>query len=56
MGYLLNVVYLLLIVAASPWLVYSAIRKGKYRTGSRRNFSVVCLCAVANAHAYGCMR
>ena len=26
-------VYLLLLLAASPWLVWSAIRKGKYREG-----------------------
>ncbi len=32
-GYLLNVVYLAVVVAASPWLIYSAIRKGKYRQG-----------------------
>jgi len=31
--YLLNLVYLLLILAAAPWLVYTAIRKGKYREG-----------------------
>lgn len=33
MRYLLDVFYLLLIVAVSPWLVYQAIRKGKYREG-----------------------
>ena len=33
MPYLLNVIYLLLIVICSPWLAYSAIRKGKYRDG-----------------------
>jgi 3-deoxy-D-manno-octulosonic-acid transferase len=31
--YLLNFLYLLLIVAASPWLLWSAVRKGKYREG-----------------------
>jgi len=31
--YLLNLVYLLLLVLASPWLVAAAIRKGKYREG-----------------------
>jgi 3-deoxy-D-manno-octulosonic-acid transferase len=31
--YLLDICYLLLIVAAAPWLVYQAIRKGKYRQG-----------------------
>jgi len=35
MPYLLNLVYLLLLVLCSPWLVYAAIRKGKYRTGFR---------------------
>lgn len=33
MAYLLNLVYLLLLVLGSPWLVYAAIRKGKYRSG-----------------------
>ena len=33
MSYLLNIVYVLLIFAASPWLVWQAIRKGKYREG-----------------------
>jgi len=33
MSYLLNLVYLVLIVVFSPWLIYSAIRKGKYREG-----------------------
>ncbi len=33
MPYLLNLVYLALIVILSPWLVYSAVRKGKYREG-----------------------
>lgn len=33
MPYLLNFVYLLLIIACSPWLTYSAVRKGKYRDG-----------------------
>jgi len=32
-SYLLNLAYLLLILAVSPWLVYQAIRKGKYREG-----------------------
>lgn len=35
MRYLLNAVYLLLLVGLSPWLVYTAVRKGKYRTGWR---------------------
>ena len=33
MPYLLNVFYLLLLLAVSPWLVWSAIRAGKYREG-----------------------
>ncbi len=33
MPYLLNIFYLLLLLAASPWLVWSAIRMGKYREG-----------------------
>ena len=33
MAYLLNFAYLLLLVAASPWLVYSAAVHGKYREG-----------------------
>ena len=35
MRYLLNVVYLLTLVAVSPWLLYAAIKKGKYREGGR---------------------
>jgi 3-deoxy-D-manno-octulosonic-acid transferase len=31
--YLLNVVYLLVLLVALPWLVYQALRKGKYREG-----------------------
>ena len=38
MSYLLNLVYLLLILASSPWLVYAAIRKGKYRRGLAAKF------------------
>ena len=33
MSYLLNLLYLLLILAASPWLLWSSVRKGKYRDG-----------------------
>jgi 3-deoxy-D-manno-octulosonic-acid transferase len=33
MAYLLNVVYLILLIALLPWLIYAAIRKGKYREG-----------------------
>src|SRR5688500_3490412 len=33
MRYLLNVIYLLLLAAFSPWLIYAALRHGKYRVG-----------------------
>ena len=33
MPYLLNLVYVLLVLAAMPWLLLQAIRKGKYREG-----------------------
>ena len=33
MPYLLNLVYMLVILLASPWLIYCAVRKGKYREG-----------------------
>jgi 3-deoxy-D-manno-octulosonic-acid transferase len=33
--YLLNVLYVLLLVVASPWLIAAAIRQGKYRAGWR---------------------
>lgn len=35
MPYLLNLLYVLVIVAASPWLLWAAVRKGKYRAGYR---------------------
>ncbi len=38
MPYLLNLVYLLLILAAVPWLLYAAVRKGKYREGYAAKF------------------
>lgn len=38
MPYLLNVVYLLLLVVLSPYLVWQAIRKGKYREGFSAKF------------------
>ena len=38
MTYLLNVVYLLLLIAASPWLLFQAIRRGKYREGFAAKF------------------
>ncbi len=33
MPYLLNLIYFVLLVVASPWLVYAAVRHGKYREG-----------------------
>jgi len=36
--YLLNLFYLLLLVAASPWLLWQAVRKGKYREGYAAKF------------------
>ena len=38
MAYLLNLLYLLLILLALPWLVYQSIRKGKYREGFAAKF------------------
>lgn len=38
MALLLNVVYLLLLAALSPWLLYAAIRKGKYTRGLSDRF------------------
>lgn len=38
MPYLLNLVYLLLLVVGSPWLLYGAIKKGKYREGWAAKF------------------
>ena len=35
MAWLLNIVYLLVLLLASPWLAWSAIRKRKYRSGWR---------------------
>ena len=32
-AWLRNAVYLLVVLAASPWLIWSAFRRGKYRTG-----------------------
>ena len=37
-AYLLNLLYLILLVLASPWLLASAFRKGKYRTGFGEKF------------------
>jgi 3-deoxy-D-manno-octulosonic-acid transferase len=36
--YLLNLVYLLLILFSLPWLVWQAVRKGKYREGYAAKF------------------
>jgi 3-deoxy-D-manno-octulosonic-acid transferase len=38
MPYLLNIFYLLLILAALPWLAWQAVRKGKYREGYAAKF------------------
>ena len=38
MPYLLNIAYLLLLVCVSPYLLYSAVRKGKYREGWAARF------------------
>jgi hypothetical protein len=32
-AFLLDIVYLVVQVLASPWLVFKALRTGKYRTG-----------------------
>lgn len=51
MRYLLNVCYVLLLVTLSPWLVYSAIRRGKYREGlGQKLFGFVPKLAVANSN------
>ncbi len=38
MPYLLNLIYLLLIFFSLPWLLYQAVRKGKYREGFAEKF------------------
>ena len=38
MPYLLNLIYLLLIVLSLPWLVWQSVRKGKYREGYAAKF------------------
>lgn len=41
-GYLLNLVYLVLLVVLSPYFLYAALRKGKYRAGwSSKLFGLV---------------
>jgi 3-deoxy-D-manno-octulosonic-acid transferase len=37
-SYLLNVIYLLLIFVSLPWLIWQAVRKGKYRQGYAAKF------------------
>ncbi len=56
MRYLLNLFYLLLIVAASPWLVIQALRTGKYRAGLGENCWASCPCGVRSRGASGCTR
>jgi 3-deoxy-D-manno-octulosonic-acid transferase len=38
MPYLLNILYLLVLLLLSPWLVYKAIATGKYRRGFGAKF------------------
>jgi 3-deoxy-D-manno-octulosonic-acid transferase len=38
MAWLLNLIYLAVIAAASPWLLWQAVRKGKYREGFAAKF------------------
>jgi 3-deoxy-D-manno-octulosonic-acid transferase len=38
MAYFLNLAYLLLLVAAAPWLLYQRLRHGKYREGWEAKF------------------
>ncbi len=38
MGYLLNLGYLLVLIVFSPWLIFAALRKGKYREGWAAKF------------------
>ena len=38
MPYLLNLVYLLLILVSLPWILWQAVRKGKYREGYAAKF------------------
>ena len=38
MAYLLNVAYALALILVSPWLVYTALSKGKYREGFAAKF------------------
>ena len=56
MRYLLNLVYLLLLVLAAPWLLWQAVRKGKYREGFAAKFLGACRGGAANGSACGCTR
>ncbi len=38
MAYLLNVVYVLLLVLAAPWVAFQAAFRGKYREGFAAKF------------------
>ncbi len=38
MPYLLNLIYLLLLLLFTPWLIVQAVRKGKYREGYAAKF------------------
>ena len=38
MPYLLNILYLALLIVISPWLLWASIRKGKYRAGHGAKF------------------
>ncbi len=38
MSYLINVLYLVALILASPWLLWQAVRKGKYRDGFAGKF------------------
>ena len=44
--YLLNVVYLALLISALPWLAWQAVRKGKYREGFAAKFLGRCVAVV----------
>src|SRR5215213_7218740 len=37
-AWLLNIAYLLLVAIVSPWLIYQALRSGKYREGWSERF------------------
>ncbi len=57
MPYLLNVVYVLLILASLPWLAIQAVRKGKYREGYAAKFLGLVPRRTSRSHrASGCTR